>query len=87
MLHSLQMKSFQWKHYLRSREISFNGLMLTGTPTNPGRSTHPDMKTRGTTDLRAGLFIPTMRAQPPMHLQLAPQLATEGDALSPRGPS
>ena len=44
------------------------------------------MKIAGTTNLRAGLFVPTMKAQPPVPLQLAPQLATEVVVLSPPGP-
>ena len=33
-----------------------------------------------------GLFVPTMKAQPPAPVQLAPQLATEVEVLSPPGP-
>ena len=44
------------------------------------------MKTGGTVNLKAGLFVPTMKVQPPAALQLAPHLATEVEALSPTGP-
>ena len=43
------------------------------------------MKIGGTTNPKAGLFIPTMKVQPPAPLQLAPQLATEVEVLSPPG--
>ena len=46
------------------------GMKIGGTTTNP----------------RAGLFVPTMKVQPPAPLQLAPQLATEVEVLSPPGP-
>ena len=45
------------------------------------------MKIGGTTtNPRAGLFVPTMKVQSPAPLQLAPQLATEAEVLSPPGP-
>ena len=36
---------------------------------------------------QSGLFVLTMKAQPPIPLQLAPHLATEVEVLSPPGPS
>ena len=76
-LSKVQRNFIQWAHVNRD---SFKS-----RKEHPAR--HDDRRDNRRVNPRAGLFVPTMKVQPPAPQQLAPQLATEVEVPSLPGPS